>query len=107
MSESFSCGALKGEINRKEKVNFSLDSAFTCGMVFPLTYIMSKSNTMLLIAYLKIRGGARGARRWPWCNGYRRRKWTRQLEFKSWTRLIAFHIGKGMNPIILPPAMGK
>ncbi len=21
--------------------------------------------------------------------------------------LIAFHIGKGMNPIILPPAMGK
>ena len=32
--------------------------------------------------------------------------------FKSWTRLIAFHIaliplGKGMNPIILPPAMGK
>ena len=25
------------------------------------------------------------------------------------TRLIAFHIakGKGMNPIILPPAMGK
>ena len=30
----------------------------------------------------------------------------------SWTRLIAFHIaliplGKGMNPIILPPAMGN
>ena len=48
----------------------------------------------------------------PWCNGYRRRKWTRRHEFKSWTRLIAFHIaliplGKGMNPVILPPAMGK
>ena len=44
-----------------------------------------------------------------WCNGYRRRKRTRRQEFKSWTRLIAFHIalGKGMNPIILPPAMGK
>ena len=33
-------------------------------------------------------------------------------EFKSWTRLIAFShstntLGKGMNPIILPPAMGK
>ena len=33
-------------------------------------------------------------------------------EFKSWTRLIAFHIAlipyaKGMNPIILPPAMGR
>ena len=28
-------------------------------------------------------------------------KWTRRHEFKSWTRL------KGMNPIILPPAMGK
>ena len=31
---------------------------------------------------------------------------------KSWTRLIAFHIaliilGKGINPTILPPAMGK
>ena len=48
----------------------------------------------------------------PWGNGYRRRKCTRRHEFKSWTRLIAFHIalitlGKGMNPIILPPAMGK
>ena len=33
-------------------------------------------------------------------------------ELKSWTRLIAFShstntLGKGMNPIILPPAMGK
>ena len=48
----------------------------------------------------------------PWCSRYRRRNWTRRHEFKSWTRLIAFHIGpntlgKGMNPIILPPAMGK
>ena len=36
----------------------------------------------------------------------------RRHEFKSWTRLIAFPIaliplGKVMNPIILPPAMGK
>ena len=45
--------------------------------------------------------------RCSWCNGYRRRKWTRRHEFKSWTRLIAFHIGKSMNPIIIPPAMGK
>ena len=50
--------------------------------------------------------------RCPWCNGYRHRIWTRRYEFNSWTRLIAFHIaplslGKGMNPIILPPAMGK
>ena len=47
----------------------------------------------------------------PWCNGYRHRKWTRRHEFKSWTLLIAFHIaltlGKGMNPVILPAAMGK
>ena len=47
-----------------------------------------------------------------WCNGYRRWKWTQQHEFKSLTRLIAFHIalntlGKDMNPIIIPPAMGK
>ena len=46
----------------------------------------------------------------PWCNGYRRRKWTRRHEFKSWTRLISHSTntpGKGMNPIILPPAIGK
>ena len=59
-------------------------------------------------------------RRCPWCNGYR----CRRHEFKSWTWLIALHIahildmtdcithstntlGKGMNPNILPPAMGK
>ena len=34
--------------------NLSLDSASTCGMVFPLTYIMSKSNAMILIAHLNI-----------------------------------------------------
>ena len=50
--------------------------------------------------------------RCPLCNGYRRRKWTQRLKFKSWTRMIAFShstntLGKGMNPIILPPAMGK
>ena len=47
-----------------------------------------------------------------WCSRYRRRKWTQRHEFKSWMRLIAFShstntLGKGMNPIILPPAMGK
>ena len=50
-------------------------------------------------------------RRCPWCNGYRRRKWTRRHEFKSWTTDYISHstntFGKGMNPIILPPAMGK
>ena len=51
-------------------------------------------------------------RRYPWCNGYRRRKWTRRHEFKSGTRMIAFShstntLGKGMNPIIVLPAMGK
>ena len=50
--------------------------------------------------------------RCPWCNGYRPRKWTQRHEFKSWTRLIAFShstntLGKGMNPIILPPAMDE
>ena len=47
-----------------------------------------------------------------WGMGYRHRKWTWWHEFKSWMRLIAFShstntFGKGMNPIILPPAMGK
>ena len=34
--------------------NLSLDCASTCRMVFPLTYIMSKSNALILIAHLKI-----------------------------------------------------
>ena len=49
-------------------------------------------------------------RRCQWGNGYRRRKWTRRHEFKSWTDCISHStntLGKGMNPIILPPAMGK
>ena len=47
------------------------------------------------------------------CNGYHRRKWTRRHEFKSWMKLIAYHItlipflGKGMNQVILFPAMDK
>ena len=43
----------------------------------------------------------------PWCNGYRRGKWTQRHEFKSWTDCISHNQHKGMNPIILPPAMGK
>ena len=39
-------------------------------------------------------------------------KRTRRQEFISWMILITFHnstntLGKGMNPIILPPAMGQ
>ena len=46
----------------------------------------------------------------PWSNGHRRRNWTRRHELKSWTDCISHStktLGKGMNPIILPPAMGK
>ena len=43
-----------------------------------------------------------------WCNGYRRRKWTWRHEFKSDCISHSTNtLGKGMNPIILPPAMGK
>ena len=48
--------------------------------------------------------------RCPWCNGYRRRKWTRRLEFMDENDCISHStntLGNGMNPIILPPAMGK
>ena len=43
---------------------------------------------------------------------YLHRKWRWRHEFKSWIKLNSFHIaliplGKGMNPIILPLAMGK
>ena len=37
------------------------------------------------------------------------RKWIGRHEFKRWTRLILHSVNalrKGMNPIILPPAMG-
>ena len=49
-------------------------------------------------------GGARGVMIIIIGNGHG------DTKFKSWTRLIAFHIGtntlgKGMNPIILPPVM--
>ena len=36
-----------------------------------------------------------------WCNGYRRRNWTDCISHSTNT------LGKGMNPIILPPALGK
>ena len=47
--------------------------------------------------------------RCPWCNGYLRRKWTRR-QILDETDCISHSIntlGKGMNPIILPSAMGK
>ena len=48
----------------------------------------------------------------PWCNGYRHRIWTRRsrVQFLDKTDCISHStntLGKGMNPIILPPAMGK
>ena len=50
-------------------------------------------------------------RRCLWCNGYRRRIWTRQqIQILDKTDCIPHStntLGKGMNPIILPPAMGK
>ena len=50
------------------------------------------------------------AKRCPGCYCCRRRNWTRQHEFKSWTDCISHStntLGKRLNPIILPPAMGK
>ena len=48
-------------------------------------------------------------RRCLWCNGYRRRKWT-QVQILDETDYISHStntLEKDMNPIILPPAMGK
>ena len=47
--------------------------------------------------------------RCPWCNGYRRRKWTRvqTLDEADCISHRTNTLGKGMNPSILPPAMGK
>ena len=44
-----------------------------------------------------------------WCNGYHRREWTR-VQILDETDCISHStntLGKGMNLIILPPAMGK
>ena len=45
------------------------------------------------------------------CNGHLGRKWIRQTKFKSWTSLFTSHnantLRKGMNLIMLPPAMYK
>ena len=48
-------------------------------------------------------------RRCPWCNGYHRRKWTRvqNLDETDCISHSTSTLGKGMNPIILPPTMGK
>ena len=48
----------------------------------------------------------------PWRNGYRRRKWTRRtrVQILDETDSISHStntLSRGMNPIILPPAMGK
>ena len=55
--------------------------------------------------------GCLNSRKWcPWCNGYRHRSWTRQVQILDETDCISNStntLGKGMNPIILPPAMGK
>ena len=45
----------------------------------------------------------------PWCNGYRRRKCTR-VQILDETDFISHStntLEKAMNPIILPPVMGK
>ena len=47
--------------------------------------------------------------RCSWCNGYCRRKWTR-VQFLDQVNYISHStntLRKGMNPIILLPAMGK
>ena len=50
--------------------------------------------------------------RCPWCNGYRRREinTATRVQILDETDSISHStntLGKGMNPIILPPAMGK
>ena len=47
-----------------------------------------------------------------WWNGYCGRKWTRQPELKILGEAVGIShdvntLGKGLNPIYLPPAVGK
>ena len=41
--------------------------------------------------------------RYPWCNGYRRRKRVQILDKTDSISHCTNTLGKGMNPIILPP----
>ena len=45
----------------------------------------------------------------PWCNCYSRRKWTRVQTLDETDCILhcTNTLGKGMNLIILPPAVGK
>ena len=100
----YKCNALRNLIN-----NFLLAIYSTSNTWRPNTFVYFRS---LTLSASFLRHLTLSTRRCPWCSRYRRRKWTRRLEFKSWTRLITFShstntLGKGMNPIILPPAMGK
>ena len=42
-----------------------------------------------------------------WCNGYHRRKWTQILDETDCISHSTNTLGKGINPIILPPAIGN
>ena len=47
-----------------------------------------------------------------WCNGYLHQKWTRRhaVQILDETDIISHStntLGKGKNPLVLPPAMGK
>ena len=46
-------------------------------------------------------------RRRLWCNGYHHRKWTQSQDETDFISCSTNTLGKGMNLIILPPAMGK
>ena len=76
------------------------------GRVIPKTQKIVLDAALLSTQHNKVRINWRC----PWCNDYRRRNWTWRQQFKSWTDCISHStntFGKGMNPIILPPAMGK
>ena len=45
--------------------------------------------------------------RCPWCNGYRRRTQVQNLNETDCISHSTNALGQGINPIILPPAMGK
>ena len=47
--------------------------------------------------------------RCPWCSGYRHWIWTRRhiLDLTDCISHSTNTLGKGMNPIILPPVIGK
>ena len=91
-----------------------LFSAFKAGELQRISICLMAALTKFFHTYAEINVHHLPVSWWRclWCNGYCHRKWTRptRVQILDEADCISHStktLGKGMNPIILPPAMGK